>query len=177
MGKARKAERTPAQLELDIVRIVELKNAGRTSEEIARVLNEGREPEQHIQPATVRSQWAAYSKRLLRPKTEESAAKLLSNSLARHQMLFQEAMRGYADFLRAGNPAAGTLMMAAGREQREIDRLSGVKPHEQKEGQEGADSGKPFETPAEGMAYLTGPGQLGRRILPFADSGKKRAKA
>lgn len=172
MGKARKAERSDAQLELDIVRIVELKNSGRTSEEIARVLNNGREPEQHVAASTIRSQWAAYVKRL-RPKTEEDALKLLGDAIARHQMLLQEALRGYAEFLRAGNPAAGTLLMGAMREQREIDRLRGVQPRKEEEGDGSKDDGKPFQTREEAVEFMRLKG-LGGRVLPYAAERRKR---
>jgi hypothetical protein len=173
MGKARKAERTPAQRELDAVRIVEMKRARRTSDEIAEVLNRDRDPEQHITAATVRSQWAAYSKRLA-AKSEEDGRKLLEESIREHAMDRAEALRAFAAFLETGNASAPSFLMVAHRCQIALDRLRGVKPHEQKEGQEGADSGKPFESIEEAREYLTRTAGLGGRVLPYADTRRKK---
>lgn len=171
MGKPRKAERTAAQRELDAVRIVEMKRARRTSDEIAEVLNRDREPEQHITAATVRSQWAAYSKRLA-AKTEEDGKKLLEESIREHAMDRAEALRGFASFLETGNPSAPSFLMVAHRCRLALDRLLGVQPRKEDEAGTETDTGAPFETPEEAREYLKQVG-LGGRVLPYAEKRRK----
>lgn len=173
MGKARSAERTAAQIELDAVRIVEMKRARRTSDEIAEVLNRGREPEQHITAATVRGQWSAYVKRLT-SKRDEDGAKLLEESIREHAMDRAEALRAFAAFAGAGNPSAPSFLMVAHRCQLALDRLRGVQPRQQKEGDGDEDTDKPFETREAAVEYMTRVAGLGGRILPYAD--RKRGK-
>lgn len=172
---SKRKERSPAVRELDCIRIVELKRARRTSEEIAQILNsDGREEADQIQAVTVRKQWGAYMRRLAEAN-EEDGEKLRQRAIREHEMDRAEALRGFAEFVRTGNPSAPSFLMVAHRCQLALDRLRGVQPRQEKEGSDEKDTGEAFETVEAAREYLQKAG-LGGRILPYAADTRKRRK-